>query len=463
MTHGLQSQEQILEKSIETGDFLSEQGLLRREQQREFIVLLKRYSSMFNSVRTIVLPQASMDINKLHIGEPITISLTENTNPAQDNKLLANQTHIDAKKVRSAYDITTEVLQQNIEGDEFEVTAMRAFAARMALDLEFLALLGDEALVPASNDKLGQLLQGNNGWFQLAQEGHVLDLNGAQVETGIFSEMLRMMPKQYRGDPGLRFIVGETTIIDWQDTLQGRATPLGDAALADMGPTRAPYGKRFLVAPLIPDDLPLTVAESVPAVLQGVAFGPYQVVPNLNDQLTINIDGAGAQTVTFQTLGPEGAALTAGGVLETRQIVKQLNDAFAANGDAAIAFDNGDGLVTIKTLGTGAGVSVAITNAGAARDISGTLGLTDGLANVTVTGAAASGTVLEGSFIMLTNPRNLIWAILDGTRIFSEFNKDFDRTEVVAFNQVDAAIENPDALVLSTNLRRKRHVSSSIP
>ena len=38
-----------------------------------------------------------------------------------------------------------------------------------------------------------------------------------------------------------------------------------------------------------------------------------------------------------------------------------------------------------------------------------------------------------------------------------------DRTEVVAYNQVDAQIENPDALVLATGLRRNRHVSTSIP
>lgn len=458
----MKSQEEFLEKSIETGDFLSQQGLLRREQQREFIVLLKRYSSMFNAVRTIVMPQSSMDINKLHIGEPVTISLGENSNPVQNNRLLANQVHIDTKKVRSSHDITTEVLQQNIEGDEFEVTAMRAFASRMALDLELLALLGDENLTPQVNDKLGALLSGNDGWFKLAQEGHVLDLGGASVETGIFSEMLRMLPKQYRGDPGLRFIVGETTVLDWQDTLQARGTALGDAALADMGPSRSPFGKRFMVAPLIPDDLPLAVSESVPAVLQGVAFGPYQIVPGINDQLTINVNGAGAFVITLVPLGPGGAALTAGGVLETRQIVKQINDAFSQTSTPAIAFDNGDGLVTMKTLGTGGGVSIVVT-AGVARDISGTIGLTDGTISVTATGAAGSGTVLEGGFIMLTNPKNLIWAILDGTRIFSEFNKDFDRTEVVAFNQVDAQIENADALVLATNLRRKRHVSTSIP
>lgn len=459
----VQSQEEILEKSIETGDFLSNQGLLRREQQREFIVLLKRYSSMFQSVRTVVMPQASMDINKLHLGEPVTISLTENSNPAQDNKLKANQVHLDTKKVRSAHDITTETLQQNIEQDEFEVTAMRSFAARMALDLELLALLGDESIAPAlPQDKLGQLLQGNDGWFKLAQQGHVLDLGGATIETGIFSEMLRRLPKQYRGDPGLRFIVGETLVIDWQDLLQARATGLGDAALADMGPSRSPFGKRFMVAPLIPDDLPLAVSESVPAVVQGVSFGPFQVVPGINDTLTININGLGAIAITIVPLGPGGAPLTSGGYLETRQIVKQINDAFAAVSYPALAFDNGDGLVTIRTRGTGAAVSIAIT-AGGAADISDTLGLTDGIANVAVAGADNSGTVLEGGFIMLTNPRNLIWGILDGTRVFSEFNKDYDRTEVVAFNQVDAEIENPDALVLATNLRRKNHVLSAIP
>ena len=455
MTHGITSQEELL-KSIETGDFIGGQGLLTREQQRQFIVLLKRYSSMFGAVRTIVMPQAAMDINKLHIGEPITVSVAENTNPAQDNKVLTNQVHLDAKKTKSSYDLTTEVLQQNIEGDEFELTVMRAMAARAALDLEYLALLGDETLTPAPNDKLGNLLAGNDGWFKLAHSGHVLDLNGAQVEPGIFSEMLRMLPPQYRGDPGLRFIVGETLVIDWQDTLQGRATALGDAALGDMGPSRAPYGKRMLVNSIIPDDQDLTVQESVPAIVKGTAFGPFTILTGTNDQLTINVNAGGAVVITF-------VGDTAGGsVLETRQIVQQINDVFTAQAVPAIAFDDGYGQLVIKTLAVGAATSIAIT-AGGAQDASRTLGLTDGVANVAVAGADTTGVAKEGTFIMLTNPRNLLWGVLDGTRMFTEFNKDFDRIETVLFNQTDAEIENPDALVLGINLRRKRHVVNSIP
>jgi hypothetical protein len=455
MTNGITSQEELL-KSIETGDFIGGQGLLTRDQQRQFIVLLKRYSSMFGAVRTIVMPQAAMDINKLHIGEPITVSVAENTNPAQDNKVLTNQVHLDAKKTKSSYDLTTEVLQQNIEGDEFELTVMRAMAARAALDLEYLALLGDEDLAPAPNDKLGNLLAGNDGWFKLAHSGHVLDLNGSEVEPGIFSEMIRMLPPQYRGDPGLRFIVGETLVIDWQDTLQGRATALGDAALGDMGPSRSPYGKRMLVNSIIPDDQSLTVSEDVPACVKGTAFGPFTILAGTNDTLTINVNAGGAIAIVL--VGDTAS----GSVLETRQVVQQINAAFAIASVPAVAFDDGYGQLVIKTTAKGAATSIVVT-AGGAPDASRGLGLTDGVTDNTVAGTNNTGVVKEGTFIMLTNPRNLLWGVLDGTRMFTEFNKDFDRIETVLFNQTDAEIENPDALVLGINLRRKRHVVNSIP
>jgi len=450
----IEAQEELLNKAIETGDFTNGQGLLTRDQQRQFIVLLKRYSSMFGVVRTVVMPQSAMDINKLHVGEPITVSISENTNPTQDNKSLANATHLDARKTRSKYDLTTEVLQQSIEGDDFELTVMRAFAARAALDLEYLALLGDESLTPASNDNLGNLLAGNDGWFKLAQGGHVLDLGGAEIEPGIFSEMLRMLPPQYRGDSGLRWIVGETTVVDWQDTLSGRQTALGDAALGAAGGSQAPYGKKFLTAPIIPDDMDLTVAESIPATLKGVSFGPYQILASVNDQLTIAVNGGAPLVITLVGDGPDG------GVLDTVSVVKQINDQLLAGTLRAEAYDDGYGRIVLRTLDTGAARALAITVTGAPRDASVVLGFSDGTpGTVSAAGADNTGVVKEGSFIMLCNPRNLLWGVLDGTRMFTEFNKDFDRIETIMYNQTDAAIENLDAVVLATNLRRKRHVA----
>jgi len=45
--------------------------------------------------------------------------------------------------------------------------------------------------------------------------------------------------------------------------------------------------------------------------------------------------------------------------------------------------------------------------------------------------------------------------MLAGTRIFSEFNKNYDRIETIVYNQVDAKVENIDAIVKGINVRRQ--------
>jgi hypothetical protein len=450
-------QEEIL-KAIELGDFVGGQGLLNRDQQREYVVLLKRMTAMFGVCRTIIMPQAAMEISKLQIGEPITVSVTENTNPAQDNKVLVNTVHLDAKKVRSSHDLTTEVLQQNLEGDDFEMTVIRAMAARSALDLGLLALLGDTTL--PSGTKYNNLLNGQDGWYKRAQNGHVLDLQGAEIEPGIFSEMIRMLPQQYRGDPGLRFIVSETLVIDWQDTLQSRPTALGDSALGAFGPSLAPYGKKFQVEPLISDDMPITVSESVPAYIYGTIAGPFTIVTGTNDQLNFQINGGATVNVVLSTQNPDtGPFFGVGGNIDAVSVIAAINAAIALaypGGVPAIAYDDGWGRVVLKTVGTGSAVNLTVlASSTAASTIGWALGETTGTDN--------TGIVREGSFIMLTNPKNLIWGILDGTRMFTQYNKDFDRIESVVYNQVATAIENYDAVVLATNLRRKRYVTNSLP
>lgn len=450
-------QEEIL-KAIELGDFVGGQGLLNRDQQREYVVLLKRMTAMFGVCRTIIMPQAAMEISKLQIGEPITVSVTENTNPAQDNKVLVNTVHLDAKKVRSSHDLTTEVLQQNLEGDDFEMTVIRAMAARSALDLGLLALLGDTTL--PSGTKYNNLLNGQDGWYKKAQNGHVLDLQGTEIEPGIFSEMIRMMPQQYRGDPGLRFIVSETAVIDWQDTLQARPTALGDSALGAGGPSLQPYGKKFQIEPLISDDMPITVAESVPAYVYGTIAGPFTIVTGSNDVLSFTINGGGAVVVTLSTQTADtGPFSGTGGNIDAVQVIAAINLAIKTaypSGIPAIAYDDGWGRVVLRSVAKGASQTLVVGGAStAASTIGWTLGSTAGADN--------TGVVREGSFIMLCNPKNLIWGILDGTRMFTQFNKDFDRIESVVYNQVATAIENPDAMVLATNLRRKRHVVNSNP
>lgn len=72
--------EDVIEKTMETGD-LSSGGLLNPEQQDTFVTLVKKFSVLLPQVRFVRMDQPQMDIDKLHVGEPVTIAVAENTDP----------------------------------------------------------------------------------------------------------------------------------------------------------------------------------------------------------------------------------------------------------------------------------------------------------------------------------------------------------------------------------------------
>ena len=424
--------EKLIEKTIETSDFLNG-GLLSPEQQARFVTLVKRFATLLPLVRSVRMSQAKMEIDKLHVGEPVTESVDENTATATPSKPKFNKVELEARKVKSSWNISTETLQSNLEQNDFETTVMNAMTARISTDLEMLAIRGDTAIPAMLTDPVSKLLRRLDGWAKQAEGAHVLDAGGAEVQKGLFAEMKRMLPQQYKNDPNLRWFAADTIADDWLDVLSGRETALGDSALQGQG--IAPLGIPLVKVPLIPDDLlvPVKAGPSGAAVI-GMRFGPFLIVTGSNDTLSIKVNGGAAIAVVLPA-----------GTLDPVTVAKAINAAFGAA--PAFAADEGDGQIKIATKTKGAASSIEIL-AGSAND---TLGLSPGV----VTGADAGGTVPEGSFIWLANPKNFIWGILDGTRIFTEFNKDFDRIESVVYNQIDARIENIDAIVMAKNVRRR--------
>ncbi len=157
------------------------------------------------------------------------------------------------------------------------------------------------------------------------------------------------------------------------------------------------------------------------------------------------------------------------GVLNTVEVAKQINAALQAaipTLTTAVARDDREGRLLLISPTVGASSELRLMPVAAASQAYTTLGLlpansppVDPFPAVDVVKAgAASGTansVFEGSFIWLTNPKNFIWGILDGTRIFTEFNKNTDQIETIVYNQVDAQVENVDAIVKTKNIRRR--------
>lgn len=446
----------ILRKAFETGDFPSGVGLLNPEQQDMFVVLLKRHNVLLSLARSVRMTQGVSDIDKLHVSEPITRSAAENTMSPTPTKPKTNKVTLVTKKLISNWDITTETLQENIEKRNFESTLMNSLVQRIGVDVEMLAIQGDEAGTLVAGSPVSELLINNDGWYKKSLSSHVLDLGGASISRSVFREMLRMMPKQYRNDPELRFIMSDSTFIDWQDLLAGGnafatdagavgADSIAAAAFSGSGNgINAPYGRRVIRAPLIPDDLPISVPLAASyAYADGIQLTPYKIFPGINDTLIVSIDGGAPVTITFAV--PAGGA-----VLDLVEIVSVINSSLGATG---LALDNGEQKLRIRSATDGVGSAITILSEAAGSTANETLGFPK--AGVLIPAlAGTSGTVSEGSFIWLCNPKNLIWGMLDQTRIFTEFNKDYDRIETVVYSQLDFEIENLDAMVVATGLRR---------
>jgi len=429
----INEQEQIL-KSIDTSDF-GNGGLLNPKRQNQFTKYIRENGKMLNLVRFEQLNQTQMVLDHLYIGEPVTHAVEEEDPTAYLARPSTNQLHIQTKKLKSSWNITTEVLVDNIEQAGFEQAMMDGMTRRISTDIELLAIQGNETAYAGATDVYGRLLKRQDGWDALTNNSHILDCGGATIQKGIFAEMVRSMPQQYLQDPDLRWFVSKSIAIDWMDLLADRGTGIGDSALN--GNSVAPYGIPLVTVPLIPDNKPLSTKSGVAAKVIGTRQDVFEITTGVNDKLSIAIDGGSAVTVTL----PQGA-------FRVGYIAQFIN---AAAGLAGVATDDTFGriVLTSPTVGSSSRVVLGtITN-----DAYSTLGLSVGTTSGSATGS--TGSTPEGTFIWLANPKNFIAVLRGNTRIYTQFNKDYDRLETVVYNEVDFAIENDDAIVKAVNVRKR--------
>lgn len=429
----INSQEQIL-KTVQTSDF-GNGGLLNPKRQNQFTKYIREYGKMLPMVRFEQLSQTQMTLDRLYIGEPVTHAVEENTNEAYLAKPSTGQMSLQTKKLKSSWNITTETLVDNIEQKGFEQTMMEGMTRRISTDIELLAIQGDQTTYAGATDVFGRLLKRQDGWDVLTNKAHILDAGGATVQKGLFAEMIRSMPQQYLQDSGLRWFVSKAIAIDWLDLLADRGTALGDSALN--GNSIAPYGIPMVEVPLLPDNKPLSVKTGTSAKVIGTRQDPFTIVTGSNDKLILQIDGGTATTVTLPA-----------GTYRVGYIAAFIN---ATAGLAGIASDDTHGRLVLTSPTVGSTSSVAINTV--TNNAYATLGLSVGTTSGANSGSV--GSVREGSFIWLANPKNFIAALRGNTRIYTEFNKDYDRLETVVYNEVDFGIENDDAIVKAINVRKR--------
>ena len=272
------TQEEILAKANEVTTAVvansagvpSRGGLLYPEQSNRFLDFVVDQSVLMKNARVVRMKTPQMDIDKVSVGTRLLALATEATDDGANAAVTFAKVSLSTVKLRLDWNISTESLEDNIEGASLEDHIAQIMARQTANDLDDLFISGNTS----SNNGLIKAL---DGFIKLSKaSGQVQDLAGVNVSRSVFDKVLRKMPTKYlQRRNELRFFTGPNTVQDAiyslgnpnsaTESTAGAAAPgsvAGDAAFLQ-GSMRAnggagstglsPFGIPLIEVPLTPE------------------------------------------------------------------------------------------------------------------------------------------------------------------------------------------------------------------
>lgn len=219
---------ELLEKVIRTteigdigpGSGPSTGGLLKPAQADRFIDYMFDQTVLGGQVRTFRMSQNEQEVDRIAVGERIVRKATEAVDDHVNVGVAFAKVSLKTEKFRLDWELSTESLEDNLEGEELEDHIARLMSAQAANDLEDLAINGDTSLTGAGTD--AHLMSGLDGWAKrLEAGGNVVDAAGAVLDRSIFNRALRAMPRQYmQRRRSLKWFLPSALIQDYLFSLQ---------------------------------------------------------------------------------------------------------------------------------------------------------------------------------------------------------------------------------------------------
>ena len=186
-------------------------GLLNPEQSARFLDYIFDATVIGKVARTVRMRADTTEIDRMSVGEKLMKLATEADDTAANNAVTFSKISLTTKKLRMDWELSTESLEDNIEGADLEDHIARLMATQAGNDIEDVVLNGDTALTSDN------LYKSFNGVVKKAKtSGRVVDAAGAAVSRAVFNSALKAMPRKYkqrRGD--LRFLAGSNLIQDF--------------------------------------------------------------------------------------------------------------------------------------------------------------------------------------------------------------------------------------------------------
>ncbi len=281
------SNEELVRKAVITADTLASSGKLNPAQSDRFIDYIIDETALKNNARVIRFRNESLDIDKIGIGTRLAMPKAEARDPGLRRGVSTSKITLTPSEIMVPFEIGDTFREINIEGESIEDHIIQMMATQTANDIEELYISGD-TLGPAVLE--GDIVDGGsstqyikdsylalqNGWQKLANSGHIVDAEGANIGLSIFSKALRSMPTKYRRRKAdLRWSMSPDLAQIYFEKLATRATSLGDAAAG--GAAHGPFGIPIVEVPLW---------DFLPKVVEHIVLNGTTAVALLNKPVT---------------------------------------------------------------------------------------------------------------------------------------------------------------------------------
>ena len=184
-------------------------GLLNPEQSARFLDYMFDATVIGKVARTVRMKADTTEIDRIGIGERLMTVASEADNTASNAAVTFSKISLTTKKLRLDWELSTESLEDNIEGADLEDHIARLMATQAGNDIEDVLLNGT-----GSGSGLMSAFQGVVA--KSKAYGHVVDAAGAAVSRAVFNSALKALPRKYkqrRND--LRFLSGSNLIQDY--------------------------------------------------------------------------------------------------------------------------------------------------------------------------------------------------------------------------------------------------------
>jgi len=267
------TQEEILAKANEVTTSVvgaASGGLLNAEQANRFIDFVVDQSNLMRNSRVVRMRTPTMEIDKVSVGTRLMRKATEATDDGSNAAVTFSKVSLSSVKLRLDWEVSTESLEDNIEGASLEDHLAQIMARQTANDL-------DDLLINGNTSSNNALLKALNGFVKLALAGAtVVDEAGNNISRSTYDRVLRNMPTKYLQKRNeLRFFSGAGIVQDTSFSLQnpnsataatagapapgstfGEQAFMNGAIRANGGPGAtglAPYGIPLVEIPLMPE------------------------------------------------------------------------------------------------------------------------------------------------------------------------------------------------------------------